>query len=102
MIGNDFWTKLKVTSDDIAFESANYLVLATPGSWRAKARSDTDRNLGEYAVVHKAYGTIDHTCNNLPTAIATANTLEDALKSINKGTEPNENVISLVPKDRPQ
>ena len=100
MIGNDFWTKLKVTSDAIAYESTNYLVLATPSGWRALSRSDTDRNLGEYAVVNKRYGAIEHTCNNLPTAIATANTLEDALKSINKGTEPNENVISLVPKDR--
>jgi len=100
MIGNDFWTKLKVTSDDIAFETSNYLVVVSPGDWRLKARSDTDRNLGEYVVVQKQYGTIEHTCNNLPTAIATANTLEDALKSITKGTEPNENVISLVPKDR--
>lgn len=102
MLGNDFWTKLKVNSDAIAFESSNYVVLATPPDWRAKARSDTDRNLGEYIVVHKLYGTIDHTCNNLPTAIATANTLEDALKSINKGTEPHENIVSIVPKDRPK
>lgn len=100
MIGNDFWTKLKVTSDAIAFETSSYLVVVTPGDWRAKARSDTDRNLGEFSVVNKEYGTVEHSCNNLPTAIATANTLEDALKSINKGTEPHENVISLVPKDR--
>lgn len=100
MIGNDFWTKFKVTSEDIAHETPSYLVIPSPGGWRAKARSDTDRNLGEYAVVSKTYGAIEHTCNNLPTAIATANTLEDALKSITKGTDFNENVISLVPKDR--
>lgn len=100
MIGNDFWTKLKVTSEDIAFETSTYLVFAAPGVWRSKARMDTDRNLGEYVVVNRVYGTIEHTCNNLPTAIATANTLEDAMQSLNKGTEKHENVVSLVPKDR--
>ena len=96
----DFWKMAEITDGIRVWEDQDYLVVVTPTLWRQLARSDTDRNLGEYAVVNKQYGTVESTANNLPLAINTAKALQGAVNEIEeKGKPSNVETLRLVPKD---
>lgn len=96
----DFWKQAEITESNLVWEDRDYLVVVTPTLWRQLARSDTDRNLGEFCIVNKQYGTVESTANNLPLAISTAKTLQGAVLLIEKEGKPrNVEALRIVPKD---
>jgi len=97
----DFWKMAEITESIRIWEDRDYLVVVTPTLWRQSARSETDRNLGEYCIVNKQYGTVESTANNLPLAISTAKTLQGAINQIEKeeGKPSNVEALRIVPKD---
>lgn len=100
MPNNEFWKMAEITKDIIVLDTGNYLVVVTPTLWRELARSDTDRNLGEFSIVNKVYGTVESSANNLPLAISTAKALQGALDTIEaeKGKR-DAPTLRIVPKD---
>ena len=101
MSNNKFWKMAEINDKNTVMDTGNYLVVVTPTLWRELARSDTDRNLGEFSIVNKVYGTVESSANNLPLALSTANALQSALYSIEAEKGKTNNVTSLraVPKD---
>ena len=101
LVSNNFWKMAEINKDIVAFETSGYLVVVTPNLWRALARSDTDRNLGEFSLVNKTYGTVESSANNLPLAISTAKALQAALDTIEaeKGKPNNVASLRIIPKD---
>lgn len=98
----DFWKMAEIADGIRVWEDNDYLVVVTPTLWRQLARSDTDRNLGEYAIVNKQFGTLEATANNLPLALSTAKVLQDAANQTEKEGKPtNVEALRLVPKDTP-
>lgn len=96
----DFWKMAEITDGIRVWEDKDYLVVVTPTLWRQLARSDTDRNLGEYAIVNKHFGTLEATANNLPLALSTAKALQKAAyETENEGKPSNVETLRIVPKD---
>lgn len=101
MSNNKFWKMTEITKDIVALDLPAYLVVVTPSLWREQARTDTDRNLGEFSIVNKVYGTVESSANNLPLALSTAKALQSALDTIEseKGKPSNVTSLRTVPKD---
>ena len=91
----------EINSDIVALDTGYYLVVVTPTLWREQARSETDRNLGEFSIVNKVYGTVESSANNLPLAINTAKALQAAMEEVDsqKGKPSNVTSLRAVPKD---
>ena len=99
---SNFWKMAEITSDLIVKETEVYMVVITPTLWRQLARSETDRNLGEFSVVNKLYGTVESSANNLPLAVQTMKSLQDAYDDlVKKGTRNEATVIEFC-KNRPE
>uniref|UniRef100_A0AAU6VZG6 Uncharacterized protein n=3 Tax=unclassified bacterial viruses TaxID=12333 RepID=A0AAU6VZG6_9VIRU len=100
MSNNKFWKMAEINKDNTVLDTGSYLLVVTPTLWRELARSDTDRNLGEFSIVNKVYGTVESSANNLPLALSTVKALQSALNELEDKGKPN-NVTSLrtVPKD---
>lgn len=100
MSKNKFWKMAEIDSKNTVIDTGNYLVVVTPTLWRQIARSDTDRNLGEFSIVNKVYGTVESSANNLPLAISTAKALQGALDTMeSEEGKRNAPTLRIVPKD---
>ena len=103
MSNNKFWQMVELRPEDTVYETSVYLVVVTPRLWREQARAETDRNLQEYSIVNKLFGTVESGANNLPLAVTTAKALQEGYDTYvvepAKG-ETNAEVVSLFPKNR--
>lgn len=99
-MGSDFWTQVEIKPEIIVHETRDYLVVVTPTFWRDRAREGSDRNLTEYSIINKQYGTIESGSNNLPSAIITCKTLQETLEDVTKKETRNANIVGFPSKDR--
>lgn len=105
MVEELFWKIDQLNKNQTVFETPIYLVVVTPPGWRTLAREKTDRNLGEYSVVNKLYGTVESSAQNLPLAVTTATALQEAYDELvvkQVVGEDNGKVTSIFRKDRPE
>lgn len=103
MYGNDFWRQVEITPDRIVHENDHFVVVVTPRLWREQARSETDRQLGEYSLVNKMYRTIETTHNVLSTMVQYADTMSRVLVEVTKQEEPvSAQIVRMLPKDSPK
>lgn len=102
MTRSEFWTQLELNPFLIAYETHDYIVVVTPRIWREQARSETDRNLQEFCLVHKTYYTVEGSANNLLTAILSANQLQDGLDQLIEKEKPSASIVRFPSKDDPK
>lgn len=99
---SDFWKPVDFKEAQVAFQSRDYLVVVTPAEWRAQGK-EVDRTLAEFSIVNKTYGTVEAGMNALPSAILTAQTLQDTLDDLTKSREvSNGNVVEFSGKNSPK
>lgn len=101
MTRSEFWTQLELNPFLIAYETHDYLVIVTPRAWREQARSETDRNLQEFCLVHKTYHTVEGSANNLLTALLSVKQLQDGLDQMEEKEKPSAHIVRFPSKDDP-
>lgn len=102
MTRSEFWTQLELNPFMIPHETADYLVVVTPRAWREQARSETDRNLQEFCIVHKTYHTLEGSANNLMTAIMAVEQLQGGLDDLIEKEKPSASIVRFPSKNDPE
>ena len=100
MIGNEFWTPLEISPDQVIYEDSIYLVIPTPVLWREIAKAKLERTLLEYSIVNKRWGAVEGSANTLATAVITTRSLTEQYNEFTKEDAPNGNVVGFPSKDR--